>query len=225
MGTISTHHSDSQVEPALRREAPVTPPPIRMLLAFTSDRQPPCRVLAALKGLRYDLIGPIPVGSDMCEMVSKERPSLVTLRIDHDTPASFEWISLLWNTHKVPVAVVTLSEDPAIYFNSANAGAFCVIREDSPLEIIQAAIQIAAQRGAELLEANDRVAKLERNLLNRRLVEQAKWAVVQRNGLTEPEAHIALQSLARAVRRPLAEIAQAVADGASLESLRSGNRK
>ena len=55
-----------------------------------------------------------------------------------------------------------------------------------------------------------RVTQLETNLANRRTVEQAKWKMVEKLGLSEAQAHDKLQRMARDRRRPLIEIAKLV---------------
>ncbi|MEC9374564.1 MAG: ANTAR domain-containing protein, partial [Planctomycetota bacterium] len=77
---------------------------------------------------------------------------------------------------------------------------------------LRVTLSIAWSRWLALREQKERVVQLERNLQNRRSVEQAKWKLVEA-GMTEPEAHRALQSTARNQRRPLAEIADGVTNG------------
>lgn len=190
---------------------------IRAALAFQGDAQPPCRVLPKLKEFGYDIIGPVPVGDSLADLLQREKPDVLNLRIDEpDDEDTMAWISRVWADRRLPTVVVTMSDDSRVYAESAMAGAFAVVREDAPTEVIRSAFQMAAQRGGALREARERVAQLEANLANRRLVEQAKWILVQRDGMTEPEAHTALQATARNARVPLADVAQRVIDGGAL---------
>jgi AmiR/NasT family two-component response regulator len=119
----------------------------------------------------------------------------------------------------LPVVVATQkghAEGMTPFLNCADAGAFSVISDESDLIEVRCAFTVAAQRGAALRDALKRVDQLEQNLVNRRVVEQAKWMMVQRDSMTEPDAHLALQHAARSTRTPLIDIAQAVIDGAPL---------
>jgi response regulator NasT len=79
-------------------------------------------------------------------------------------------------------------------------------------EDLRVAIAVAQQRNAIDDYHVTRIGQLERSLANRRLVEQAKWLLVQNQGMSEPEAHERLQKIARDRRARLAEVAQIVID-------------
>lgn len=190
-----------------------------VLLSFAGEEALRCEVLPKLKEIGYDIIGPTPLGQDVVELAHKERPDVAGLRIDEPTEESCSWITYLWEELSLPVVVMTLDEHTdgmTAYLNCANAGAFAVLCDSSNLIEVRCAYTAAAQRGAALRDAQRRIEQLERNLANRRTVEQAKWILVQRDDMTEPDAHLALQSAARNTRSPLIDIAQSVIDGTPL---------
>ena len=223
-------HTDDMAafDPAIAVEAGLTGANLkhhdkfRVLLAFAGAKPPSCRVIPKITELGHDIIGPAPIGEQTLHLLETERPELVNLRIDEPSEEMFGWISRLWKQHRTPTVVVTMSDDRALYVCAAHAGAMAIIREDSDIRCVEAGFAIAAQRGAALREAQTRVAQLERNLANRRLVEQAKWVLIQRDGLDEPAAHLRLQGVARSTRTPLADVAQSVLDGASLPAPSAG---
>jgi len=190
---------------------------IRATLAFQGSDQPSCRVIPKLTELGYDLVGPTTIGETLKELLLKEKPDVLTLRID--TPgdeSALAWIGRAWQEFGVPTAVVTMDVEPLIYAEAVQAGAFAVVREDAALAAVEAAVTITAHRGAALRAARERITQLETNLAHRRLIEQAKWTLVQRDGMTEPDAHLALQSVARNSRVPLTDVAQRIIDGGQL---------
>lgn len=52
--------------------------------------------------------------------------------------------------------------------------------------------------------------ELRRRLESRKLIERAKGLLIQKLGLSEPEAYRRIQKTAMDTRRPMAEVAQAV---------------
>jgi hypothetical protein len=60
---------------------------------------------------------------------------------------------------------------------------------------------------ADLLE---QIARRDRQMEDRKTVEQAKWALVSSRGMTEPDAHRHLQKTARCTRRTLLAVAEEV---------------
>ena len=66
------------------------------------------------------------------------------------------------------------------------------------------------------LELSEEVGTLMTRLEQRKIIEQAKWIIVKRKSVDEPDAMRMLQKQARNGRKPLIEIAQAVVDSESL---------
>jgi len=63
---------------------------------------------------------------------------------------------------------------------------------------------VAAQ---DLDVSRERIARLERQLASRKVVERAKWVLVGQQGMTEPDAHFYLQKLARDRRQRVEDVA------------------
>jgi response regulator NasT len=66
---------------------------------------------------------------------------------------------------------------------------------------------------ARLADEND---SLRKRLEERRVIEKAKWILVSRRAITEPDAMTLLQKKARDTRRPLVEVAQGIIDAEEL---------
>ena len=193
--------------------------PLHVLISFADAPHPQFDLLPRLKELGYDVIGPAPLGEVSNDQIRGERPHLVAVVIEDAASEALSWVVRIWQEFRTPVVVVTMNEDPAVLLSAIHAGAFAAIHHDAPIDQIHSAFALAALRGSALREAQDRIEQLERNLANRRVVEQAKWKLVQQDGMTEPDAHLALQTVARNTRKPLLDVAQAVVDGVSLSSI------
>lgn len=195
------------------------PDRFRALVSFAADSQPNCQLVGQMQKLGFDIIGPTPIGEGAFQLIEVEKPDAVVIRIDDAEAAALTVIPKIWQEHHAPVIVLTSSSDPAFYREAAVVGAFAVLHIDCSIEDVEAAFTSAVHRGSALAYALHRIDQLERNLANRRVVEQAKWKLVQDQGMDEPEAHHILQSVARNTRAPLVDIAQAVIDGKPLPKL------
>lgn len=193
--------------------------PLRLLIAFAEGGSAHTRITPRLREHGYDLSGPAALGVLANALIRNEKPDVVVVTLDDPASDTLNWIVRIWQEFRTPTAVVSFTDDPTSIFSSIQAGAFAAVAEDASMDQIHAAFALAAMRGSALREAQLRIEQLERNLTNRRVVEQAKWRLVQEQGMTEPDAHLALQTVARNTRRPLLEVAQAVVDGATLESI------
>src|SRR6266849_5663434 len=72
------------------------------------------------------------------------------------------------------------------------------------------ALDLAVCRFRDLEAVRRENQELKRKLESRKLVDRAKALLIQRLGLTEPEAHRRLQKTAMDTRRPIADVARAV---------------
>jgi response regulator NasT len=66
------------------------------------------------------------------------------------------------------------------------------------------------------MEAKDQVEDLVQKLEDRRVIERAKWILVQRKQIPEEEAQRTLQRQARQTRRKIVDIAQQIIDASEL---------
>jgi response regulator NasT len=75
---------------------------------------------------------------------------------------------------------------------------------------VRAAVDVVWRRHREQLEHIEEAATLRRRLEDRKIIERAKWVLVERLGISEPEAMRRLQKSARNGRRPLRLTAMSV---------------
>lgn len=61
-----------------------------------------------------------------------------------------------------------------------------------------------------VLEYEEKIKKLSTTLEDRKIVEKAKWILVEKDGFTETEAYEAIKKRSRDNRMPMREIAQAI---------------
>lgn len=188
----------------------------RIVIAYDPDAPPQCPALTALERVEERLAGSAPLGDATIDLALREKAGAAVIHIDAPAPQHAECIHRLWDELRVPSLVVTTCEDEAGLDLLVDAGAHGVLPADAPKSTAQATLNMFLFAAERQREQAQRIEQLERNLANRRIVEQAKWRLVQERGMTEPEAHSRLQSVARNTRSPLAEIARAVVDNQPL---------
>jgi response regulator NasT len=110
----------------------------------------------------------------------------------------------------VPVVIVTGHADAGLVERAAAAGVFTYLLKPVGQRDLDAAIQMARGRFAELQALRQQVRDLREALEIRKVVEQAKGILMNRLHVSEAEAFRRLQRRAAAQRRSLREIAEAV---------------
>ncbi len=164
--------------------------------------------------LGHKIVGIAPDGDTAVQMAREHRPDLALLDIRMPKLSGIDAALLMFSELGIPSIIISAYSDEEhvkkIHNHGEAAGVFGYVLKPVSREQLAVAIGIALQRASIDGNRAARVNQLETNLLNRRTVEQAKWILVEKRKITEPEAHEMMQKLARDRRKQLVEIAQIV---------------
>ncbi len=193
---------------------PLADKPTRLLVA-DDDHLIATGMVASLRALGYEVIGPAPNGEAAIRLVSElgegQTPDVAILDIRMPGKSGIEVARLLWETHRTPSVIVSAHSDETFLREATEAGGvFGYLLKPVSSESLRVQIPIAWTRSAAEREKSLRIEQLEQNLRNRQIVEKAKWRLIERCKLGEPEAHSRLQRCARNSRLPLVSVAERV---------------
>ena len=104
----------------------------------------------------------------------------------------------------------------AFFDPAQDAGVFGYLVKPASANQLRAAIDVAWGRFVDSLRDQEEIAALERKIEDRRIIERAKWILVQRKQVTEEKAMRTLQRQARQTRKKMAEVAQLLIDANDL---------
>jgi len=190
----------------------------------------PCRVLIAddehliaigissnLKDLGHEVIGIASDGEAAITLAREQQPDLAILDLRMPKLSGSEVAMIIYEELGIPSLIVSAYSDQEhisrIQGYGASSGVYGYLLKPVGGDELRVGVGIALQRAAVDQHRAGRIEQLERNLTNRRLVEQAKWKLVEKLKITEPAAHNKLQRVARDRRRPLVDVAKSVLDG------------
>lgn len=115
-----------------------------------------------------------------------------------------------------PVVVLTGLEAPDVLDRSIAAGVLAHLTKPADDRGLDAALRLAAARGAELEVLRAEVDSGRQALADRKLVEQAKGLLIAGLGLSEPEAFKRIQSAARQRNLRIVDIARGIVEQRAL---------
>ena len=193
----------------------------------------PCRVLVAddehlvatgigaiATELGHKLAGIANDGEQAMTLARDLRPELALLDIQMPKMSGIEVAKMLHEELSIPSVIISAYSDEEnigrIQSFGAGSGVYGYLLKPVSREELRVTIGVARQRAAVDAMNSGRIEQLEKNLQHRRTVEQAKWILVEKLKITEPQAHEKLQKIARDRRKPLVEIAQAVIQAGDL---------
>jgi response regulator NasT len=218
-GKTTTNDATGKKAPGKGEAVPTSFGSIRILIA--DDEHLVATGLAnTAADLGHKIVGIAADGEIAVRLARDHKPQLALLDIRMPKLTGIDAAMLLFSELGIPSIIISAYSDEEnikkIHGHGEAAGVFGYVLKPVSREQLAVAIGIALQRSAVSGMHAGRIDELENNLAHRRTVERAKWVLVERKKISEPQAHDLLQKLARDQRRPLVEIAQAVVDTGDL---------
>jgi len=167
------------------------------------------------------VVGVAQNGERALQVVDETKPAAAIVDVRMPGIDGVETAKRLWNEHRIPSVMLTAYGAEEFVRRAADVPVFGYVLKPPSPENLRAALTVGWANAMQLLDGDAEIANLRRTLDHRKLTERAKWRLVERTGMSEPEAHLSLQRAARSTRRSLAEIAQHIIDSEDpMEALR-----
>lgn len=174
----------------------------------------------------YDVVGETGRGDDAVELVRKHKPDLVILDVKMPGADGLQAARDIRDLDlKVAVLILTAFSQRNLIDEARDAGvAAYLVKPFQRIELIPAIDQAVARCEQEwAIDAESRQAvddgivgqqaMAEDKLETRRLVDGAKGVLMERSGLTEPDAFNFIQKSAMGTRSRMADVARQVLEG------------
>jgi AmiR/NasT family two-component response regulator len=201
--------SSSEAQPA-----PPTTRRLRVLLA-DEDAAALARTRAHLRALGHDVTALAIAVRDAAEAVARDDPDLSVVTVHDDPDHALDLIEQIAAFAAGPVIAAGGDPDAAWVARAAERGMFaCATGEDA--DALQAAIEVAVRRHAEVAALAEKVEQLEGAIQRRAMIERAKGMLMERHGLDDRAAFELLRERARSRSRRVVDVARRVVDGEPL---------
>jgi two-component system, response regulator PdtaR len=170
-----------------------------------------------LRSLGHEPIGPAADGKEAIELAQRHRPDLYLFDIEMPDVDGLEAARrLAGDGLRRPVVVVTGVDDPGLIERSIASGVSAYLTKPVDSRELQAALELAAARHAELQALEAEVDRAQQALEDRKLVERAKGLLMSALNLSERDAFRRLQLTARERNLRLADVAARIVEQQSL---------
>jgi len=153
---------------------------------------------------------------DALRLVELHRPDVAVLAVGLPDGDGVEAARRVMSVRPCVVVLLTSRTDSEVAARAVAAGVLGFLAKPLRPAELGPALDLAVSRFQDRQENEE----LKRELASRKLVDRAKALLIQRLGLTEPEAHRRLQKTAMDTRQRLVDVAQAVLLGEDPSRLR-----
>ena len=166
-----------------------------------------------VRSLGHEPIGPAGDGEEAVELARSQTPDVYLFDIELPRLDGLEAATRLARDGlRRPVVVVTGVDDPGLIDRSIASGVSAYLTKPVDTRELQAAIDLAAARHAELEALEAEVGRAQQALEDRKLVERAKGLLMSALGLSEQDAFRRLQLTARERNLRLVDVAARIVE-------------
>jgi response regulator NasT len=218
MSTMTSEQTDKWVEAKkrLRNRDAKQPLEPKSLLIADDEHLVASGLAASIRNLGFTVIGPAADGEEAIELCRNESPDMALLDIRMPKKDGLAAAETIFKHYGIPVVIFSAFSDQEYIEAGNRVGVFGYLLKPVTQDQLRVGVSVAWGRFLDHLSQHTEIADLRTRLENRKIVEQAKWVLVSRRGITEPEAMRLLQRQARNNRRALVDVARSLLDNDEL---------
>jgi len=147
---------------------------------------------------------------DAVPLVERLQPDVAVLAVGLPDGDGLEAARRIMASAPCPLVLLTSRTDAAVAARAVEAGVLGFLVKPLRHPELGPALDLAVSRFREMEAVRQENEALKRKLESRKVIDRAKGLLIQRLGLTEPEAYRRLQKTAMDTRKSIAEVAQAL---------------
>ncbi len=193
----------------------IPPHPAKVLIA-DDEHLVATGMRAALDDLGFDVVGPANDGAQAIELCRTHKPDMALLDIRMPGTDGLAAAAVIFGDLGIPVMMLSAYSDPEYVSVGSEIGVFGYLLKPVSRDQLRVGVEVAWSRWLAHLELDGEIEDLKERLEQRKVIEQAKWIIVKRKSVDEPEAMRMLQKQSRNSRKALVEVAQGVVDSDTL---------
>ncbi len=183
----------------------------RWRVLILDDHAPSRTALAGAVALHGgEVVGHGSLVEDAVPLVRRLRPDVAVLAVGLPDGDGIEAARRIMALAPCPLVLLTSRTEAAVAARAVEAGVLGFLMKPLRHQELGPALDLAVSRCRELEAVRQENETLKRKLESRKVIDRAKGILIQRLGLTEPEAYRRLQKTAMDTRKPIAEVAQAL---------------
>src|SRR3954465_9584833 len=163
-----------------------------------------------LEGAGFEVCAEAKDGLEAVELARSEEPDLAVLDVKMPRLDGIDAAKRILDERPIPIVMLTAYGQEELVSRAVEAGVFGYLVKPFREQDLLPAIATARARHEELLAVREEAESLGEALAARKVIERAKGLLMEKEGLTEPEAFARLRKASQVSQRPLKVIAEAV---------------
>lgn len=163
-----------------------------------------------LSSLGYEVVGEAEDGTEAVQLAESLRPDVCVFDVKMPKLDGIDAARAVAGDSIAPVVLLTAFSDRQVVERASEAGVFGFLAKPYKPSDLTPAIEVARARFEQNKQLVEEVADLKERLAARRVIEQAKGVLMEREGLSESDAYRRIQVTSMAKRTSMREVAEQV---------------
>lgn len=180
----------------------------KILLVDDSDRSR-VAVRRAFEGVGFETIEGT-TGLEAVRLVKETGPDVLFIAVGLPDLDGIQASARIMESHPLPIIILTSHNGLNTVERAKAAGVMAYLLKPVREEQLRPALEVASARFREFMALRVQNDDLKRTLEARKLTERAKGILMEREGLSEPEAFRRIQKASMERRRPMVQVAEAI---------------
>lgn len=189
--------------------------PLRLLLVNDTDR-PMAQLHAALIAAGYLVIAQAQGATELLQLVESQAPDIIIIDTESPSRDTLEQLALMGHAAPRPVVMFAEQGELAAIQAAVSAGVTAYVVDQVAATRLPPIIDMARVKFEEDARLKQRLAQMEAQLADRKLIERAKGILMQRRGLSEAQAYALLRSEAMQCGLKLADLSRQLINASKL---------
>ncbi|AOJ66000.1 histidine kinase [Burkholderia ubonensis] len=171
--------------------------PVRLRVLLVTDTQKPIGDLRdALARLGYEMLNEVATPARLPAAVEAQRPDVVIIDTESPSRDTLEQLAVMNATAPRPVLMFSHDANQTLIRAAVGAGVSAYLVEGLSAERLAPILEVALARFSHDEALRQRLADVERELANRKLIDRAKRLLMDRRHLSEHDAYAMLRKRA-----------------------------
>ncbi|WP_245804302.1 ANTAR domain-containing response regulator [Andreprevotia lacus] len=178
------------------------------ILLVTDTEKPIGELRDALSQHGYEVLGDVASPVALLASVERQRPDVVIIDTESPSRDTLEQLAVMNGAAPRPVVMFSHDADQQLIRAAVGAGVTTYMVDGLAPDKLSPIIDVALARFAEETRLRQRLADVEQQLADRKLIDRAKGILMDKRGMSEAEAFETLRSLAMKQGQKLADVAR-----------------
>ena len=165
----------------------------------------------------YQIVGEGSSGKAALVLAQTSAPDVMLMAVGLADLDGIQAASAILATFRLPIVLITSHYDAATVERATKAGVMALLLKPLRAEAVSPAIELAISRFKDYHELQQENDSLKENLESRKIIERAKGLLMDQRQLSEEQAYSLIKKASMNLRKPMAEVAQAILVAAEID--------